>query len=247
VNRRAFLGTLGAVASAGLLGRRALGADDPLAVRVWTSERAAAYDELTARVRGYLQSGLEPVVGAVEVGVSDGPIPLANEGGRFTLARRWPRLVLEGASGFGRLDPVGGVNLLVTDGDPTNQPAGFARPHVAAVTGAGALARMAPAAETPAVVPYSLRAAATQLLLHECGHAIGLGHEHGAVTETEDGVVATPMVSSYAWASPSVRAEHLAADRNVCGDGYPPQSVRTDGERRLALRYADCATRAVRL
>lgn len=238
MDRRAFLGTLGAAISAGLLGRRALAVDDPLVVRVWTSERAAAHDEVGERVRGYLRAALEPAVGAVEVQLAADRVALPREDGRAVLARRWPRLVLEGAGGLRGIDPVGGVNLLVTDGDPTSRPAGFARPHVAASTGAAAISRMDPAAETPPTVPYSVPAAATQLLLHECGHALGLDHDHGAAYEADGAVVATPMVSSYLWASESVREKYLRPAANVCGDRYPPADA--DGERQLHLRYAEC-------
>lgn len=237
-----FLGSVGTVLSAGLLGRRAFAADDPLVVRVWRSEAAAAYDDLPSQVRGYLEVALEPLVGAVDVQVVDDPVALRSEQGRTVLSRRWPRMVVRGMSGLGDVDPVTGVNLLVTDGDPTNHPAGFARPHVAAVTGAGAIARMDPPEEAGTIVKYSVPAATIQLLLHECGHALGLSHDHGAAYPVDDGVVVTPMVSSYFWASPSLRERELS-DRNVCGQGYAATDVR--GERRLRLRYADCAARAI--
>ena len=244
VNRRVFLGSVGTVLSTGLLGRRAFGdGEEALDVRIWTSEAAAAHDGVTERVRGYLTAALEPLVGAVDVRVSDESVPLPREGGREVLGKRWPRMVLEGAGGLRGIDPVTGVNLLVTDGDPTKQPAGFARPHVAAATGAEAIASMDPVEETGPLVQNSIPAAATQLLLHECGHALGLSHDHGAAYETSEGVVVTPMVSSYLWADPSIRERELGSG-NVCGDGYVEHH---DGEnRQLRLRYADCASRALR-
>jgi hypothetical protein len=239
VNRRAFLGAVGATVSVGLLGRRAFATEDPLVVRVWPSTRAAEHEPV-GRLRGYLVAALEPVVGPVAVQRGEGSVDLPREGGRQVLSRRWPRRVLLGASGFGQINPVDGVNLLVTDGDPTVQPAGFARPGVAAATGASAVARMPPVDEIDPVVPYSIPAAATQLALHECGHALGFTHEQGSVTESEGGIVSSPMVGSYYWARPAVRDRQLDGAENACGESYPAPNL--GGKRRLRLRYADCVT-----
>lgn len=238
-----FLGSVGTALSAGLLGRRALADEDPVVVRVWFSERAAEVEGLRTRVQGYLTAALEPVIGAVDVQIDSDPVPLPRESGRRLLSRRWPRLVLEGAGGMRNIDPVSGVNLLVTDGDPTNHPAGFARPHVAATTGASAIARMPPPDEAPTVVPYSTPAAATQLLLHECGHALGLTHGHGSAEETDDGVVVSPMVSGYVWAEESIREKHLDGPTNACGSEYAMGEAA--GQRYVRLRFADCATESV--
>lgn len=242
MNRRAFLGSVGAVASGGILSRRALAGEDPVRVRVWFSDRAAEYDDLETRVRGYLGAALDQGCEAVRITVSDESVSLPDENGRSVLAREWPIRVVEGVAGLSDVDPTTGVNLLVTDGDPTQQPAGFARPHVAAATGARYVARMPPVEEASAVVPYTTAAASTQLLLHECGHALGLGHGHGSATVTEDGVAASPMVGSYLWRDEEARRQYIGAT-NACGETYPSPDA---GEgRRLGLRYSACALAAL--
>lgn len=244
MKRRAFLGGAGAALSAGLVGRTALGRSEELHVRVWFSTAADEYDAVRARVRGYLRAALEPPVDRLRVELVENPVALPAEGGRQVLARHWLGRVVRGAGGLGDVDPVGGVNLLVTDGDPTAQPAGFARPHVAATTGAAALSRLPPAETSPAAVDYSIRAAAAQLLLHECGHALGLSHGHGSATEDGTSVSASPMVGSYLWAGEDVRRSHLGDSDNACGDSLPPAGA--TGQRRLELRYSACAIAALR-
>lgn len=242
MNRRAFLGSAGMVLSMGLVGRQTARRSDPVTVRVWFSEAAAEYDSLPDRIEGYLGGALEAAVGEVALSFAPSPVRIPAEGGRNLLAVRWPRMVVEGTVGMRHIDPVDDVNLLVTDGDPTRQPAGYARPRVAAATGAEYVARMPPADETDAVVPYSVRAAATQLLLHECGHALGAGHEHGHADVRDGAVVASPMIGSYLWADERDREKHVP-DECACGGSYPGPTAAP--ERRLGLRYGDCAVRAL--
>ena len=238
MNRRRFLAGAGATLSLGLVGQQALRSPESTVVRVWFSDAAASYEGLAATVEGYLGAALEPAIGPVEFDFAPESLSLPAEGGRRVLATHWPARVARGAVGMDEVDPVDGVNLLVTDGHPTKQPSGYARPHVAAATGAESIARMSPVDETPVVVPYSVRAAATQVVLHEVAHALGADHEHGAVRRTDDALVASPMIGSYLWASEAVRDRHLP-DRNVCGGAVPDE---TDSlERRLRMRYADCA------
>lgn len=242
MNRRAFLGGAGVALSLGVAGRRAASPTDPVVVRVWFSESAATQDALAARVEGYLEDALDHALEAVELEFADSSVSLAHEGGKETLGVDWPAKVVEGMVGMGELDPVDDVNLLVTDGDPRRQPSGYARPRIAAVTGGAYIARMPPAEETPPVVPYSVPAATTQVLLHEVGHALGATHAHGTARRDGDALVASPMVGSYLWAPKHVREDHLA-DESVCGERFPVES--TAPERRLSLRYADCAARAL--
>ena len=241
MNRRAFLAGCGAVASVGAFGRGVFAVEDSLRIRVWLSDRAAEYDDLGSRVSGYLKSALAPVEDDVRVAMAEETVTLPAEDGRQILARHWPRRVIEGAVG-GEVDPTTGVNLLVTDGDPTEQPAGYGHRHVAAATGARYIAGIDPAAETPDDIRYSVAGVATQLLLHECGHALGLTHAHGSATVTDERVVASPMVGSYLWRPAEVRERYLD-DTNACGDPLPPPTV--EGERRLGLRYSPCALGAL--
>lgn len=242
MNRRAFLGSLGAVASAGILSRQALASDEPIRVRVWLSDRAATYPDLPARVRGYLRAALAPIRD-VRVVFADRSVDLPAEDGREVLANHWPARLAKGAVGHEDVSPTVGVNLLVTDGDITTQPAGFARPYVAAATGAKHVAHMPAAAETPETVPYSYSSVATQLLLHECGHALGLTHGHGTGTVVDDAVVASPMVGGYLWTDAETRAAHVGSPDNQCGQSYP--SADDAADRRLRLRFSDCARAAL--
>jgi len=145
------LGSVGLLASGGVVGSRAL-AGEALRVRVWLSERASEHDALGTRVAGYLDAALAEARADVEVRVADRTVSLPAENGRDVLARHWLRLVLEGFATETDVNPTTGVNLLVTDGDPTRQPAGFGRPHVAAVTGGEYVAKMGAVDETPATV-----------------------------------------------------------------------------------------------
>lgn len=228
--------------SLGVVGRRAASRPDPVVVRVWFTRSAATHDPLADRVEGYLGAALGEALDAVAFEFAPSTVALPHEGGKASLGFDWPTTVVEGLVGLGEIDLVGDVNLLVTDGDPRRQPAGYARPRVAAVTGGAYIARMAPAAETPPVVPYSIPAAATQLLLHEVGHALGATHGHGAARREGDALVASPMVGSYLWASERVRERYLR-DESVCGGAYPDADDASG--RRLGLRYTDCAAGAL--
>lgn len=241
MKRRTFLG----VAAAGLLGATGYGLqrDGPLDVRVWTSQAAAAHDGVTDRVVGHLDRALTDAVGEVSVSAGGTVAVPTEDAYRLVTGTEWPRRLLAGLVGAGPA-PVGGVNLLVTDGDMTRTPTGAGVPGLAAVGGAASLARMSPAAETPRVVGYSEPARVTQVLLHECGHALGLRHDHGAITGTDDEryPVVTPMVSSYAWARGPAGAARFGYEHSACGDTYP---LLTPGEARLSLCYSACARRAL--
>lgn len=236
VKRRKFL------AGAGALGLGAFGlrttADDPLAVRVWFSERAADHPELWDRVRGYLERALREAVGPVRLS-SGGSVAVPTEDAYLLLmSAQWPQLMAEEVLDGG--GPVTGVNLLVTDGDMATAPTGAGVPHLAAVGGAETLASLPPADDAPAVVDYADRWRVLQVLLHEVGHALGLDHDDGAIRRTEDGPVVSPMVSSYAWAPDPIRRLQFDYEASACGEPYPAV---TPGIADLSLRYSACARR----
>ena len=238
VNRRRFLGAAGAILSAAVVGDRSLSARDPLRVRLFLTDRASDYDGLAARVQGYLGAALDEAHSETRITVVDRDVSLPSEEGQSSLSRRWPLMVVRSAARRRDVKLTDGVNLLVTDGDPRNQPAGFARRHVAAATGARLIARMPPVAETDAVVPYTIRAAATQLVIHEVGHALGLAHAHGRATVTDGGVAASPMVGSYIWQGAKARRRYLGA-ASACGDPFTVPDA--GAPRQLDLRYSACA------
>lgn len=235
MNRRHLLSSVGA-AYLGLVGAVGSRAAAPPTVAVWTSEAASCYRGVADRATAYLGAALSEAVPDVEVSHA-GSVPVSTERAYDLMAStEWPRTL----AGTG---DIADVNLLLTDGAMDHAPTGLGVPHVAAVGGAGDVAAMDPPEDAGSVVPYSWPAFATQVLLHECGHALGLDHDHGVVHATDDAVVASPMVSAYAWASADERAGQFAAGANACGESLPPPAGR---ERRLGLRFSDCALAALR-
>lgn len=224
MNRRRALFALGGTLSF-VAGRRALrGPSEKIAVRIWSTEGAASYPTSEIRAAQYVRRVLEAAGRRPEV--SFGERPLRFEAAERAVERRaWPKRVVEGVVGSAPLDPVEGVNVLLTDGNVTGETAGYAFDHVAAVPGAELLARAPPAEESPPVVDYTAPAAVAHLLIHELGHALGLDHGHGSVSVTDSTVTATPMVSGYAWDS----ADSADARR-----------------RRLAMRFSRGAERVIR-
>jgi len=238
VNRRQFLAATGIVGSLGLVRTSRGGGKRALSVLVWCSERAASYDGVESRVAGYLDRALGAVRDDVEVVAGGRPIPLEAEGGATLMEVRWPGMVLSGGAGHGPVDRTGDLNVLITDGDPRGWPAGYGMRGIAAVGGARLLSAMPPADDTPPVVPYSAPAAIAQLVLHECGHALGLEHAHGRVAYDGDAVVVSPMIGGYAWADDERRRRYLPDDGNVCGGPILPAG---DRRRLLGLEYGPCA------
>ena len=239
MNRRRFL-LLGAgtVGGAGLAhaGERAL--DGRIDVAVWFSEAAAAYDGIRSRTAGYLRRALEGLGGAVSVSVR-GTVEVSTEDGYgVTASGEWPSKLATGA-----VAPDDDVNLLVTDGEMAASPTGIGFPHVASVGGARHVARLPPPSEIAPVVDFSKPALVTQIVVHECGHALGLRHDDGTVLDRGDHVVVTPMVSSYTWAEESVRDRRFDYEANACGAAYQDVSGR---EIRLDLTFSSCARRRFR-
>ncbi|OAQ54477.1 hypothetical protein HTG_02695 [Natrinema mahii] len=236
VKRRAFLGAVGSMASLGTLAYTTR-ADDPLAVRIWLSERAGRYDGVADRVRAFLARTLalerrrvEPTVGGT-VSVS------TEDAARLTSRGEWPLALASGGLGGRDIDPVSGVNLLVTDGGMRDAPTGYGAPHVASVGGARHIDRLESVDDLLGdewIVPTTTAARTMHVLLHEVGHALGLAHRHGVAVRSGDAVVATPMLSSYAW------DPDFTPSSTRCGGAIPS----TDGrERRLDFAFSACARR----
>ncbi|TYL36709.1 hypothetical protein CV102_20745 [Natronococcus pandeyae] len=246
VRRRLFLGGLVSTLSIGSLGTLGYATRSPaetLEVRVWLSEEAARYDGVDDRLLEYLDALLGYEYWQLELSYGGVVSASTEDGARVTINGEWPRILAAGALGTRDLDPAADVNLLVTDGQMTTAPTGFALPHVASVGGARYLATLPPFDDLETVlddgsihrVVENERPTRTiQILLHELGHALGLEHDHGVAFRNGDAVVATPMLSSYAW-DPS-----YDGDRSRCGTVYPSTD---DRERTLSLIFSGCAQR----
>lgn len=230
----------GGVLSLGLAGWETRPPPDKLRIRVWLTDGAAAHPACRERAAGYVRQALAPTDHDIEL--SYGEATLRFEASDRRVEREaWPRRVFEGHAGIASIDPVRDVNLLLTDGAVSRPSAGYAFDNIAAVPGARFLAEVAPAAETPSVVDYSVPAAVTQLLVHEVGHALGLAHSHGSVTVDDSTITASPMVSGYAWAPDEVRTDQLGTLE--CGGRDSKVQHR---QRRLSMQFSACAERALR-
>lgn len=241
MGRRRFLLSLGTAGAFGLAGYDRRPAERTLDVRVWVTEAAATHDALWPRVRGYLGRALRAAHDSVEVGFGGRVAVDEDHGYRVVASGEWPGRVAAGTVGLGDVAAVDDVNLLITDGSIARTPSAAGALNFAAVGGARHVARMPPVEDCPAVVDVGRPALATQVLLHDVGHALGLGHEDGHVG-TGDRPVVSPMVSGYAWADAETRERHLDFERQSCGD--PVRTVAAD-RARLALRYSACAAERI--
>ncbi|AEH37711.1 peptidase M10 [Halopiger xanaduensis] len=250
MNRRAFLGAVGSVASLGTLAYATRAGGETLEVRVWFSDRAADYDDVPTRIREYLGRILELGFWTVDLSIG-GTVPVSTEdGAQVTRRGEWPLAVAAGAIGARDLRPAADVNLLVTDGAMTRAPTGYGLPRVASVGGARHIDDLEPFDDLfggdggdsePSAEPDPRRIApltdatrTMQVLVHEVGHALGLRHEHGVAFRDGDAVVATPMISAYAF------GPDRETDRSRCGIDYPDPTGR---ERALSFAFSSCARR----
>lgn len=237
MKRRAFLGAVGSVASLGTLAYTTRRTDDVLAIRIWLSERAGRYGGVGERIREYLAATLafgdrrlEPTLGGT-VSVS------TEDAARLTSRGEWPLALAAGRLGRRDIDPVSDVNLLVTDGGMRDAPTGYGIPRVASVGGARYIDRLEPPEALfgdDRTVPATTAARTMHVLLHEVGHALGLTHRHGVAARSGDSIVATPMLSSYAWDPDFDPAP------SRCGGAIPSARGR---ERRLRFAFSACARR----
>ncbi|RZH66970.1 zinc metalloprotease [Natrinema altunense] len=240
MTRRVVLGALGSMVSLGALSEASREPPETLSVRVWLSERAATYEGVTDRIREYLAAIRSLEHWTVDLSFG-GTVAVSTENAARLMTRgEWPKAVVAGGLGRRDLEPVADINLLVTDGRMGEAPTGYGVPHIASVGGARHIADLEPFDAslidgTRWIVPNTAPTRTMQVLVHEIGHALGLDHEHGVAIRDGEAVIATPMLSSYAW-DPSYRA-----DRARCGSAMPPMP---DGlEKRLSFAFSACARR----
>jgi hypothetical protein len=241
LTRRSFLLSAGALTSASVGGGGRFGPEAEVNVRIWFTEEAARYD-LRERLSGYVRRAFD-AAGTNVVVDHGGTVGTSTENGyELVTSGEWPAMLARGAFD-GRAEPADDVNLLVTARSMHEFPTGAGVPHVAAVGGAAELAALPPVERCPEVTGWAEPAYALQVLLHECGHALGLDHEDGYMEPAGDTLVVSPMVSGYPWEDEAVREKQFDVDEGSCGCAF----VRPEGRHpRLMLTFSECERRRIR-
>ena len=240
VNRRTFLGSVGTVGSLAVIGYAGRSDPETLSVRFWRSERAARYSSISDRIRELLSIALDLPYWSLEV--SDGGVVeiTTEDGARVTSGGEWPTTVVSDWMRIGGVEPASDVNLLVTDGRLGGGPSGYGMPHVASVGGARHLSEFSisggRSASSDTVRPVTRPNFVAHVLVHEVGHALGLGHAHGEIDRRNGSVVVTPMLSAYAWDTSYARR------RSSCG-GDQRITDGSDVEWLFQYEYSGCAQR----
>ncbi|AGB16135.1 hypothetical protein Halru_1527 [Halovivax ruber XH-70] len=239
MNRRTALGALGTAIFVPVVGYSSARDGSTVSVRFWLTPGAARYTGLEGCVRRLLRRGLAFDHWTVEV-TAGGVVDIGTESAAETMrSGRWPGAVGAGIAGVRDVDPVWDVNLLVTDGSLADSPSGYGVPHVAAVGGASALTTVELDGSFDEPVPITDATFASQLVLHEVGHAFGLSHEDGSRYERSGSSVVTPMLSLYGW-----RREQLP--ESTCGGPVTSGPPAEGKDRQLDLTFSDCARRSLR-
>ena len=237
MDRRRFLACFGGLGALPVLANGAGTVERTVRIRYWLSPGAAGVVD-HERLLEYVDAALTPVLASYDISYG-GVAPVTVEGGSEVMrSGEWPTRLITGMRPS--TGPVPDANLLLTAGPLGPDPPGFARGAFAAAAGAHHLADLPPRDEIDDVVEFSSAMYAIQIFIHELGHTLGLAHDHGTIQQVNDGHVASPMVSGYAW-NPS--SEQFAFEHSHCGDPYP---VPADGDRYLSLRFSDCAASELR-
>lgn len=131
VNRRLFLGSVGAVLSTGTLAYTTRQPPDTLEVRFWLSAQATEYRDVATQVQKYLEAVLAFEHWTLEVS-HGGTVEVSTEdGGQVTRRGEWPAALVAGRLTRRERSAAPDVNLLVTDGQMRDAPTGYGFSNVA--------------------------------------------------------------------------------------------------------------------